>query len=262
MNKIDKFIKKKKRKKIILNIIEVVFLLLLIFSLTMIILWFIDNKRNEKILKKIYDYIVVENDANDTSQDDNDSSNNQNNIKIDFNKLLSINSDTVAYLKVNGTNIEYPVVKTTNNDFYLKHSFDKSYNSAGWVFMNYKNNLNESDKNITIFGHNTYNGSMFGTLKNILNKEWYDNPDNYKILFVTKDAINYYQVFSIYKIEKEDYYTNTNFNNETFTNFLENIKNRSIKDFNVNLNNTSNIITLSTCDINNKYRVVLHAKKM
>ena len=53
----------------------------------------------------------------------------------------------MAWIKVNGTNIEYPIVKTTNNDFYMTHTFDKSYNSAGWVFMNYKNRFDGTDNN-------------------------------------------------------------------------------------------------------------------
>ena len=56
-------------------------------------------------------------------------------INVDFAELKKKNSDTVAYLKVNGTNINYPVVQTNDNDYYISHSFDKKVNSAGWVFM-------------------------------------------------------------------------------------------------------------------------------
>ena len=73
------------------------------------------------------------------------------NNEINFEKLKSQNSDTVFYLKVNNTNISYPVVKYSDNNYYLNHSFDKSKNSAGWLFADYKNKLDGSDKNKKIY---------------------------------------------------------------------------------------------------------------
>ena len=105
--------------------------------------------------------------------------------------------------------------------------------------------------------------SMFGSLKNILNEEWYNNAENKNITFLTEKENYIYKVFSIYKIESEDYYIKTNFkNDEDYEKFLNTIKNRSIKNFDINLNINDKIITLSTCANNNKYRIVLHAKKL
>lgn len=185
------------------------------------------------------------------------------NNEINFEKLKSQNSDTVFYLKVNNTNISYPVVKYSDNNYYLNHSFDKSKNSAGWLFADYKNKLDGSDKNIVVYGHNRRDGSMFGTLKNILNKEWYDNTDNMDIVYMDIRGKHIYKVFSIYKIENEDYYITIQFNNDSeYKKFLTTIKSRSIKDFNVEISETDSILTLSTCANNNKYRVVLHAKRI
>lgn len=185
------------------------------------------------------------------------------NNEINFEELKSQNSDTVFYLKVNNTNISYPVVKYSDNNYYLNHSFDKSKNSAGWLFADYKNKLDDTDKNIVVYGHNRRDGSMFGTLKNILNKEWYDNTDNMDIVYMDIRGKHIYKIFSIYKIENEDYYITTQFNNDSgYKKFLTTIKSRSIKDFNVEISETDSILTLSTCANNNKYRVVLHAKRI
>ena len=185
------------------------------------------------------------------------------NNEINFEELKSQNSDTVFYLKVNNTNISYPVVKYSDNNYYLNHSFDKSKNSAGWLFADYKNKLDGTDKNIVVYGYNRRDGSMFGTLKNILNKEWYDNTDNMDIVYMDIGGKHIYKVFSIYKIENEDYYITTQFNNDSeYKKFLTTIKSRSIKDFNVEISETDSILTLSTCANNNKYRVVLHAKRI
>lgn len=177
--------------------------------------------------------------------------------------MKQTNSDTIAWLKVNGTNIEYPVVKTKNNDYYMTHSFDKSYNSAGWVFMDYKDKFDGSDNNMVIYAHNRRDGSMFGTLKNILTEDWQNNESNYIIPFITENEEAEYQVFSVYKIEKEDYYITTNFGDDNeFQKFIDKIRTRSVKDFGIDVTIDDHILTLSTCADNNKYRIVLHAKKI
>lgn len=218
---------------------------------------------------KIFNWIRENKDSNDIIEDIQDSISIDDNIdtvdkyNIDFDSLKQKNSDTIAWIKVNGTDIEYPVVKTTNNDFYMTHSFDKSYNSAGWVFMDYKDKFDGTDNNLVIYGHNRRDGSMFGTLKIILTEEWQNNEENFIIPFITENEKAEYQVFSVYRIEKEDYYITTNFGTDKeFQTFINKIKSRSVKDFDVNVSTEDHILTLSTCADNNKYRVVLHAKKI
>ena len=98
---------------------------------------------------------------------------------VDFTELLEKNNDTVAYINVRGTNVNYPVVQTSNNDYYLTHAFDKSYNDAGWVYMDFRNNKNFTDFNTIIYGHGRLNKTVFGSLKTLLNKSWQNNKDNY-----------------------------------------------------------------------------------
>ena len=182
--------------------------------------------------------------------------------KIDFNRLKEMNQDAVAFLKVNGTNIEYFVVQGIDNQYYLNHSFDKSYNKAGWIFVDYKNKLDGTDKNLIIYGHNRRNNSMFGTLPKILNEEWYNNDKNRQIIFVTENESYIYETFSVYKIEVEDEYIQTKFSERAYVDFLKMIKSRSIVDFGIDVTSDDNILTLSTCDDNSKYRIVLHAKRL
>ena len=244
------------KKKRILNIaIYLILFLILICSGFKLYFWYKDKKNNDETTEQLKNNVKLEKIKKDNS-------NNKKYI-VDFKKLKSENSDVVAYIKVNNTNIEYPIVKTSNNNFYLNHSFDKSKNSRGWIFADYKNKFDNTDKNIIIYGHNMRDESMFGSLKNILNEEWYNNAENKNITFLTEKENYIYKVFSIYKIESEDYYIKTNFkNDEDYEKFLNTIKNRSIKNFDINLNINDKIITLSTCANNNKYRIVLHAKKL
>ena len=248
-----KRMKKNNNTKIIFYFI-IYFLLffVLIYSGIKIYEWYRDKNKNNEIAQKIKETVIVESNSKNKEE-----------YLIDFDKLKEQNNEAIAWIKVNNTNIEYPVVKTKNNEFYLNHSFDKSENLGGWIFADYKNKFNGTDKNIVIYGHNMKDNSMFGTMQKILNPEWYNNEENTNIILKTEGKNYIYKVFSIYRIENEDYYIKTEFNNDSeFEQFLNTLKARSIRDFNMDMLESDSILTLSTCDNNNKYRVVLHAKKI
>lgn len=242
--------KKVNQTAIFKNAIFLILLAILIYSGSKIVNWSKENVQNKSIAENI-------NKAAVAKQNDE-----ENKYDVNFNLLKSQNSDTVAWIKVNGTNIEYPIVKAKDNEYYLTHSFDKSSNSAGWIFADYKNKFDGTDKNIVVYGHNRKDKSMFGSLRNILSSQWQNSSENTEITFISENENCVYKVFSVYQIQKEDYYIKTNFNsNKEFEKFLETIKNRSIKDFETPVSSADSILTLSTCAANDNYRIVLHAKK-
>lgn len=165
----------------------------------------------------------------------------------------------MGYLKVDNTKIDTTVVKHNDNSFYLNHSFDKSPNSAGWVFADCRNTYDGTDRNYVIFGHARLDGSMLGTLKKVLTDEWQKKDNN--IIYITENNKYLLKPFSVYKIKAEEYYITTHFkDNSEFNKFINIIKSRSIKDFKIKVSGDDKILTLSTCDSNNQYRIVLHAK--
>jgi len=249
-----KHFKQKNKIITIMSILRVIFLITLIISIYYIAEWYIDNKQNQLIKEKISDAVKIENIQTEGEKEAF--------YKVDFNQLKQINNETIAWLKVNGTDIQHSVVKTNNNSYYLNHNFEKKKNKAGWIFADYKNKFDGTDKNIVIYGHNMKDNSMFGTLKNVLEETWYNNKENHIVQLVTENEQQKYQVFSAYKIKNEDYYINTEFKNNEFGKFVSTLKNRSIKDFNIEVTEQDNILTLSTCANNNKERIVLHAKKL
>ena len=181
-------------------------------------------------------------------------------VNEDIASLYNVNPETVGWLKVNNTNIDYPVVQTDNNDYYLHHNFYLENDNNGWVFMDYRNDSENISDNTIIYAHNRYySGVMFGTLQNTLRYSWYTNPDNQIIQLKTLYENLDYQIFSIYKIQVTTDYMQTLFaNDEDKLEFFNKLKNRSIYNFGVELNANDKIITLSTCaDENNRY--VLHA---
>lgn len=244
-------------KKIIMLIIMVIFVGIFIFSAIQIINYINDTNENIKIMNEVFEN-VQEEDSNETSENNKKY---DDKVSVDFASLKAINSDTVGYLKVNGINIASVVVQAKDNDYYLSHNFNKNYSQAGWIFADFRNRLDGTDNNVIIYGHNMKNGSMFSNLKNILTKEWQNVEENMYVTFVTECENSIYKVFSVYQIEVENYYITTRFNDGSFSDFVNKLKSRSVKDFNVNVENKNQILTLSTCADNNNYRVVLHAVK-
>ena len=245
---------KKLNTKVIMFMLLIFFSCLFVISGIKIIKYIKNNDENEKIMQNIADNIeIVESD--ETSVE------NKEEYKIDFKSLKNKNSDTVGFLKVNGTKIEYVVVQSNDNNYYLTRNFDKKSNLAGWIFSDYRNKIDGSDKNIIIYGHNMRTDAMFGTLKNVLTSEWQENEKNRYIVFATENEYSIYEVFSVYQIEVEDYYMTTDFKNNEFKKFIDLSRKRSIFDFGVDVDENDNILTLSTCANNSKYRVVLHAKR-
>ena len=180
-------------------------------------------------------------------------------IDVNFDNLKKINSDVVGWIKVNGTNINYPFVQSKDNKYYLTHSFNKSYNNAGWVFLDYRNN-NINNRNTIIYAHGRTDKTMFGTLRKVLNNGWINNTNNYVIKISTEKENSLWQIFSIYHIPTTNDYLQTEFKDEReYQRFLNILKNRSNHNFNTSITSNDTILTLSTC-YNDSEKMVVHAK--
>ncbi len=261
---------KLKWKNIFLIFLFIVLIVIALISLSNIIKWKKENDSTKDIVNKIEEKVtineVTDNDNVEIIEVEEEKSNpywdyvKMNLIDVYFEDLKAINPRTVGWIQVNGTNINYPFVQTNNNDYYLTHSFDNSYNSAGWVFLDYRNNLSELNKNTIIYAHGRLDNSMFGSLRNILKNNWLKNKNNFVIKLSTEYQNTLWQVFSVYKIPTTSDYIKTDFaSDENYLEFINMLKERSAYDFNTTVTEKDNILTLSTCyDDNNK--IVLHAK--
>lgn len=267
-------VKKKKRylKKWVWTTFLVIFLLIIVFSLFKIFFWAKDNKDTKSVIDDISNNTKIE----ETKDDENtelinepetkDETNDywyyikQPLINVDINALKEKNKDTVGWINVNNTNINYPYVQGKDNSYYLNHSYDKSYNEAGWVFLDYRNNSTLSDKNNILYAHSRLDKTMFGSLSKTLKSNWYNNKDNHIIRLSTETENTMWQIFSVYKIPEETYYITTNFSTDSeYEKFLSTIKGRSIHNFNTDININDKILTLSTC-YSDTERTVVHAK--
>lgn len=267
---------KRKKKKLrfrkwVIVVFLIFFLGVFIFSAYKIYFWYSDNKKLENIFENVVkDSKVKEKKDTENTENINPPDNKNNDywdyikmslLEVDFNEILAKNPDTVGWIQVKGTNINYPIVQTTDNSYYLNHAFDKSINDAGWVFMDYRNDAVNFNQNTIIYAHSRLTGSMFGSLKNILASSWYSNKNNHIIRLSTPTENTMWQVFSVYTTPKESYYITPSFSTiESYQEFLNTMKSRSEVDFSAEVNPSDKILTLSTCKDNFGNRVVMHAK--
>ncbi len=264
--------KKRKLKKSAWSLILVGSLIIVLLSGFGIYTWFKDNKATNNLVEEIVRTTPVEeitageeDELVNQPSDENKSDPYWDYVKlplisVDFKELIEKNSDTVGFIKVNNTNINYPVVQTDNNDFYLNHAFDKSKNGGGWVYLDYRNDINNLKHNTVIYAHGRKNNTMFGSLKNAVKKEWYENNSNHVINISTPEVDSLWQVISVYTIPTETYYLTTNFGTEeNHQKFIDTILSRSVYNFNTQVNTNDKLLTLSTC-LNDDIKIVLHAK--
>ncbi len=250
-------------------LLKLFFLSLIILSFGVIFKWTYDNYKVKKINKEI-DININKTVNNREGILVNEPSNKNSNYyyyvtfpfyEVNFSSLLAKNKNTVGYIQVKNTIINYPVVQASDNNYYLKHSFDNKSNSAGWVFMDYRNQINELDDNTIIYGHHRKDGTMFGSLKNVLTSNWQNNRDNYIIYFSTLNENMLFQIFSIYTIKQESYYLITNFNNNIEKQkWIDTMKKRNITKIDTEVNINDKFLTLSTCKNRRGERIVVHAK--
>ena len=274
--KYQKQIRKRNRPKLrfrkwVIVVFLIFFLSVFLISINKVYNLFKDNKEIDKLSDNVIENTnIKEKKDNKNTEKVNppeDKANDywdyikMNLLEVNFNDLIAKNSDTVGWIQVKGTNINYPIVKTTDNNFYLNHAFDKSKNEAGWVFMDYRNDAVNFNQNTIIYAHSRLTGSMFGSLKNILDSSWYSNKENHIIRLSTPTENTMWQVFSVYTIPKESYYITPTFNtDEEYLEFLNTIKNRSEVEFSGTVNTSDKVLTLSTCKDNFGNRIVMHAK--
>ena len=250
---------------IIMMVLSLAIYFVSVFILTR---WFVQNERIKKMSNGVIDAteILEEDDNNQGTVENEFAGDVVNNldvsfIDLDFTNLLNRNSDTVGWIVVNGTYINYPVVQANDNNYYLDHDFNKYKTNVGWIFGDYRSNFENYGKNTIIYGHNLINKTMFGSLPRVLKKNWYSKEYNHYVKTATPNSKAVWQVFSVYEIEPVTDYLRTGFSTDSdYENWVNTMKKRSVYDFKVDVGAEDKVLTLSTCnDIGNK-RVVLQAK--
>lgn len=231
--------RKKETKKKVLNTILILILLIIII----LIIYKKESKTKTNLLDDIQINVAEEIEIDGKSEEI---------LKLE--ELQKKNPDIKAYIEIEGTNISYPVLQTSDNDYYMKKNYKKEYSNDGSIFLDKDVNLELPSTNYLIYGHNNKNGAMFNDLLKYKDKEFYDKYSTIK--FITNTEESEYEIIAVfysrvyYKSEKNvfRYYYFINAKNEQeFNDYINNSKKASIYDTEKTATYGDQLLTLSTC---------------
>lgn len=227
---------------------KIIYIIIVSFIIIGNLIWYFNFSSTARNKKDQKDKEIITNTYKNV-----DNTINEDNVIKKYQDMFS-NDDIIGELSINNTDLKVPIVKGKDNDYYLKRLLNKQVNSLGSVFMDYRNNT--SDKKIIIYGHNSHNVyTEFHILEKYLNSSYYSNHS-----IITFKDINYtytYQIFSVYKTNKNYKHVNLNFTSEEYSEHVKWLKNNSLYDTHVPIDDDSQIIVLQTCDISNEGEYII-----
>lgn len=234
---------KKKRKltkfgRILSDIVIVVCLIIAGFSGWNLYKELHEYKESKETYEKLTPEVVIENP--DTNEVDTAP-------LFDWEKLKQINEDFVGWIRLDDSTVDYPFVQGTDNEYYLRHLFDGTYNNSGCVFMDVNNNRDFSDKNTILYAHNMKNGTMFASIEKYKDASYYDG---HKVIHIYTEAATYdvYPVAGIVTDGQDDY-VRTSFNDDNdFMSYVNRFVSSSTFTSEQSIESTDRIVMLSTCN--------------
>lgn len=234
------------------KIINIILVAIIIVCLSIIGYKYYNYNKDDKLNSEIQDLQPVINEASDLDNNSSGENDGQDQSKegnyvnsANEEELKSINSDYKMWIQIENTNINYPVVQGSDNDYYLKHNFRKESNISGTVFVESANDI-DNDKNIILYGHNMRNGTMFNNITNYKEESFF-NEDN-KISIIMNNTLYEYEVFSVYVKNVSEVNLAIGFANEDeFINYAYNEADESLYKKDVDFSAEDNLITLVTC---------------
>lgn len=248
--------KKKKHSNIISRIILIICACVFIFAAFKLISILLEYKKGNDIYNNIEGNVLEDTPVNiPIGEDDQE-------VTIPFvynhKALLDINSDGLGFLYVPSVDIRLPIAQTTDNDFYLTHTFDKTYNGNGCLFEDYRITDKLQSSHVIIYGHNMNSGAMFGTLSKYETPSFYQTEGNDVFYIYTEDVIRKYKIFTVYITDPvSDTYT-FNFNTLTgLREYAKNVQAESLYNTGVDVSDTTQVVTFSTCTNNSKQRLIV-----
>lgn len=174
-------------------------------------------------------------------------------VQPKYRAAYSENQDLVGWITVPNTTINHPVMQSGDNEFYLRHDFYKAYLRRGTIFMDYRNSLEEFDKNTVLYGHNYLDSTMFSDLEKYKDIEFYKTSP--VIEFNTIYADHKWKVFAVFLTTASPELDNgyvfnyiyPTMTDENFADFIAEVSKRSLYQTDVEVLPTDKILTLSTC---------------
>jgi len=192
-----------------------------------------------------------------------------NGFSLKFQREFEKNKKLIGWLKIDDTIIDYPVMQTSDNKYYLEHNFNQEYDKNGSLFLDCSCSVYPRSTNLIIYGHHMKSGQMFGQLQKYAKESYYEKHK--EIQFDTIYEKGTYEIMYVFRsqVYNEDdlvfkYYQFINANSGTeFQSYMEEMKKLSLYDTGVTAGFGDSLLTLSTCDNSQKDgRFVVVAKKI
>ena len=156
-----------------------------------------EYQKAEREYEQLQEYVKVEKNTRDpentkpnVAEDDKEGEKQEETVTVDFAALQEINPDVVAWIRIPGV-LEYPVVRGGDNSYYLNHTVQKTYNIAGSIFLDYRNERDFSDSKNIIYGHNMKDCSMFHVLRNYQDIDFFQEHTDMEVYLPDGRTLNY-----------------------------------------------------------------------
>lgn len=251
------------KKNVYVSIIGI-FLFLMLLSGVMICRYYRDTAKQNEVYEELVDIVEAGSETEDTEISDETSA------LTEYAELYEQNEDMVGWIRIDDTKINYPVMQSANEpNYYLKHSFDKTYSDYGCPYVQENCNVITHSDNVVIYGHNMKNGSMFSALTKYKEKNYWEKHKT-----ITFDTLVEHYEYEIIAAFKTVVYTDSSKSfkyyqfvqadtKEDFDAYVEKCKELSFYDTGVSAEYGDKLITLSTCEYSQKNgRMVVVAKRV
>ena len=204
-----------------------------------------------QLVKYLYTYVAVEQELEEVQQVAQ---------HTELTKLQALHPRIVGWLTLEGTRLDNPVLQAADNDFYLRHNYKGEESRGGSIFMDFRNDADELGRHTIFYGHVLRNGTMFGDLAKFAEQSYANEHPVF--LYETTQSQYELHVFAAYETTTDFYYIETDFTDETYMTFVNEIQARSVITMPVTIDETDRIVTFSTCttSVNEEERFVVHAK--
>lgn len=249
-----------KSNKVRITLIIVLFICL-ICAISYLVVHFIDSNKNKNLYNELQEDIISDKVTEELSQ-----------VNSEFiekvKELQKENTDVKGWIRIEDTIINYPILQTTDNDYYLTHNYKKEKSKYGSIFINTNSDLKDVNSNVIIYGHNMKDGQMFTDLLKYQDKSFYEEHPTIKI--VTEESEMQYEIICVFKSrifyqDEENvfrYYKYYNFENENkYNEYINNCKKVKLYDTEKTATYGDHLITLITCEYSQENgRLVVVAK--
>ncbi|WNF37397.1 class B sortase [Bacillaceae bacterium IKA-2] len=244
------------------RLLILIFSIVILFSLLKIGESFYESYQNKRMYTSLQNTFIMAPTPEIIKETTDSNDRHVKRIGEKFLPLVEINDETVGWVTLSNSSIDYPIVQTSDNEFYLDHSFERNKSKSGSIFMDFRNDQDLFNRHSILYGHHMRDGSMFSDLLKYQDENHF--IENQYITLQTLNEDTKWEIFSAYVTDTDFYYIITDFGtDDEYVEFLQEIQSKSTYESEMTLTEKDRILTLSTCAYDfDDARFVVHARRI